>query len=122
MARVSVTHGIGDLASDLAKIPPRAIKDLTAIVRRDTKYGETVAKRLARESAGPHGASYWKRISSEGKGLVGEIGPTGTVRNNAVGAGWRNGPPNADLERMQDILGPKVASDVHDATGKWFWL
>lgn len=122
MAVVRLDHKIGRLASDLAKVPPRAQKDLAAVVRRNTKYGETVARRFAREGAGPHGANYFKRYSSESSGLVGEYGPTGTVRDNAVGAGWRNGPPNTDLERSQDIVGPKLAADTRDAIDGWFWL
>lgn len=114
-------HGIGDLASDMAKIPPRAIKDMSAVVKRNTKYGEGVAKRFARERAGIHGKNYFKRITSESSGLTGEYGPTGTVRDNAVGAGWRNGPPNTDLERSQDIVGPKLAADVRDALDGLFW-
>lgn len=121
MARVSVQHGIGDLASDLAKIPPRAVKDLSSVVRRNTKYGETIAKRFAREGAGPHGKFAYKRLGSEMTGVLeGEYGWSGNA-SEIVGAGWRNGPPNTDLERSQDIVGPKFASDVGAAVEKLFW-
>jgi hypothetical protein len=122
VATIRVTHSIGDLASDMAKIPPRAVKDLSGIVRSNTKAGEKLGRAFAKSGAGPHGKNYYKRFGWEMLGpLTGEYGPHGDVLNNAVGAGWRNGPPNTDLERSLDIIGPKFRADVQDAPGAWFW-
>lgn len=121
MTSVRVTHSIGDLASDMAKIPPAAQRKLSATVKKNTAYGEKVARRLARERAGPHGKNAFKRITSEMVGpLTGEYGWTGDA-SQIVGAGWRNGPPNTDLERSQDIVGPKFAADVSDVVDRLFW-
>lgn len=122
MATVRVLHGIDDLASDMAAIPPKAIKDMSGAVRRNVKLGNGTARRYAREASGPHGLNYFKRITSEMTGpLEGEYGPTGDVAGNAVGAGWRNGPPNTDLARSLDIVGPTFERDVRGLPGRWFW-
>jgi len=122
MATVRVTHGIGDLAADIARIPPEAVTRGSAVVRRNIKQGEAIAKRLARESSGPHGKNYFKRIGSDMLGaLEGEFGPHGDVENNAVGAGWRNGPPNTDLPKAADIIGPKFAAGIGEMVDGLFW-
>lgn len=122
MASIRVEHSIGDLASDMAKIPVKAARDMTRIVRSNTKAGEKLGRAFARSGAGIHGKNYYKRYGWEMiDPLTGEYGPHGNVRNNAVGAGWRNGPPNTDLPRSADIIGPKMGDDVQDASARWFW-
>jgi hypothetical protein len=86
------------------------------------KEGGLLTQRIAQGASGPHGKNYWKRISSEMTGpLSGEWGPTGVVDNNAVGGGWRHGPPNTDLEKSQDVIGPKFADEVGRTAASWFW-
>lgn len=122
MATVRVTHSIGDLAKDCAKIATTAQPRLSKVVRRNVNEGTTLARGFARGSSGPHGLNYFKRITGEMTGLLeGEFGPHGDVVGNAVGGGWRNGPPNTDLERTQDVIGPKFGRDVQDELGKLFW-
>lgn len=95
---------------------------MRAVVAHHTEAGNAVARRFARESAGPHGKNYFKRITWElNSPLEGEYGPTGDVVGNAVGAGWRNGPPNTDLPRSADIQGPKFADDAGDILDQAFW-
>lgn len=121
MARVSVTHGIGDLASDLASIPPRAISQGSKIVKRDTREGRNHARRIARKASGPHGSAYFRRISDEMVGpLEGEYGPTAVKGEDYVGAGWRSGE-NTDLPKSADIIGPKFADDIGDMVDGLFW-
>lgn len=121
MATIRVSHGIGDLSADLARIGSKAKPKLEKIVSRNVSQGHKLAQAFARGSAGPHGTLYYKRITAESSGLEGEYGPHGDVAGNAVGAGWRNGPPNTDLPRSADIQGPKFANDVQDEVGSWFW-
>lgn len=122
MATVRVTHGIGDLAADLSRIQTGATRKLAPVVRRSVREGNAIARANARGSSGIHGKNYYKRITSEMTGpLMGEYGPEGNVVENAVGAGWRNGPQNTDLPRSADIIGPKFADAVGDAVGEMFW-
>lgn len=122
MVRVEVRDSIGDLASDLANIPPRAATKFVGVVRSNVREGNKLAQGFARESSGPHGKNYWKRLSGEMTGpYTGEYGPTGTVVGNAVGAGWRHGPPNTDLPKSADIIGPKFAKGVGDVVDGLFW-
>lgn len=120
MARVSVEHGIGDLASDLERIPVNMAAEGTKIVKKDTREGRNHARRIARTSAGPHGKAYYKRITDEASGLEGEYGPTAVKGERYVGAGWRSGE-NADLPKSADIIGPKFAKDVGDMVDGLFW-
>lgn len=120
--RISVRGGVADLAADLTKIPPRAAGQMATVVKRNVEQGNRLAQRFARGSSGPHGKNYFKRLSAEMTGpLEGEYGPTGDVVGNAVGAGWRNGPPNTDLPRSADIQGPKFAKDAGKILDKVFW-
>lgn len=122
MAAIRVTHTIGGLRRDMEKIARQTKPKMATVVKRNTNYGTKVTQGIARAAAGPHGTNYWKRISGELVGpLVGEYGPTGDVVGNAVGAGWRHGPPNTDLEKSLDIVGPKFAKDVGKAADGLFW-
>lgn len=122
MVTIHIEHTIGDLVADLGKIGSQAKRDLPKIVRRNVREGGLLTQRIARGRSGPHGKNYFKRISSEMTGpLTGEWGPTGSVVENAVGAGWRHGPANTDLEKSQDVIGPKFAREVGEAADRWFW-
>jgi hypothetical protein len=122
MATIRVFHGIDDLANDLKRIPAKARKEGSKIVRTNVREGREQARMYARASSGPHGKSYYKRITSEMLGpLEGEYGPTGQVAGNAVGGGWRNGPPNMDLPKSADVIGPQFADDIGDMVDGLFW-
>lgn len=118
--RIKVTHDIGDLADDLAAIPRVAIVDMSDTVRKNVDGGLRYAKGFARASSGPHGLNYFKRLTSDMHGpLSGEYGPHDG--GTPVGAGWRHGPPNTDLARSADLIGPKFARDVSQLPDRWFW-
>lgn len=120
MATVRVTHGIDDLRSDLAGIPPRMYREGSKIVRKNTRAGNKIAQGFARAASGPHGALYYKRLTAEMVGpLEGEYGPH--AGGTPVGAGYRHGPPNTDLEKSMDVIGPKLAKDVGDMLDGLFW-
>lgn len=111
--RVSVQHRLGDLSRDLVRVATTTRPKVAQAVHRNVAQGNAIAQRFARESSGPHGLNYYKRLTAEVIGpLEGEYGPEGNVVENAVGAGWRNGPVNTDLPRSADIQGPKFARDV----------
>lgn len=120
--KINVTTTTKILERDCRDIAVKGTARLARVVRRNTEQGNRLAQRFARESAGPHGKFYFKRITAEMTGpLSGEYGPEGDVVGNAVGGGWRNGPPNTDLPRSADIQGPKFADEVGDTFGKMFW-
>lgn len=122
MASVRVTHSIGALAADCATIATTTKLKMSKVVKRNTEQGNKVAQGIARGRSGIHGKNYWKRLSAEMIGpLEGEYGPHGDVVGNAVGAGWRHGPPNTDLEKSLDIQGPKFAADVSATADGLFW-
>lgn len=120
MATIRVTHTIGDLAADAARIPAKVKREGRKIVRKNVRDGNTLARRYARELSGPHGKNYFKRITGEMTGaLEGEYGPhDGGV---PVGGGWRHGAPNTELERSQDVIGPRFARDVREMADGLFW-
>lgn len=122
MARVRVEHSIGDLVADCSKIPVQMVTEGSKVVRRSVREGNALARAAARGSSGVHGKNYFKRITGEMTGpLEGEYGPHGDVVGNAVGGGWRNGPPNTDLEKSLDVIGPKFAKAVDDMVAGLFW-
>lgn len=137
--RVSVTHGIDDLLSDMAAIPPRAVKDMVRVVREGVKTGNTVAKDLARVSAGAHGGvsrkgvrPYVKSFSWEMNPISGGFGaysisgvygpdaskPQG---NMSFEGGSRNQRPHRDLAKSADLIGPAFLGEVRRLPDNWFW-
>jgi hypothetical protein len=116
--RIRVFHDLDDLAEDLRTIATTTKPRMIDVVDDNVKLGERVAKRFAKESSGPHGLNYFKRITSESNGLEGEYGPH--AGGLPVGGGWRHGE-NTDLARSVDIVGPKFAKDVSDEVDDLFW-
>lgn len=118
--RVNVQHTIGDLASDLARLPAKGVRKFSGTVKRNGREGTELARRFAQELSGPHGTNYFKRITGEPVGaLEYEYGPhAGGV---PVGGGWRHGAPNTELERSLDVIGPKLAADLGDDLEGLFW-
>lgn len=119
--RVSVSHNIGDLAADCARIPVEVAPRMAKVVRKNVEQGRKVAQGIARAKAGPHGTNAYKRITSEMTGaLEGEFGWTGDVAA-IVGVGWRNGPPNTDLAKAADLQAPRFASDAAKTLNGLYW-
>lgn len=132
MAQVRVTHHIGQLAADMADIPPRALKDMRATVREGIKVGNSLAKDFARESAGKHGKHYHRAFTTEMGGVVsfggvngiaGEYGPDIAKPQGGMSFefGSRNQQPHLDLARSADIIGPAFAGEVRRLPDRWFW-
>ena len=129
--RVRVEHSLGDLERDLMRAGPEFYRQGRAIVRRCASEGGQIARMYARQASGPHGKNYYKRITWDrsasvfsgfgGGEITAEYGPTGDVVGNAVGAGWRHGPPNHDLEKSQDLIGSIMAGYVRDMLDDIFW-
>ena len=122
MARIRVTHDIDDLAGDLTRIATTTRPKMVGVVRKNVERGNAAAQSFARASSGLHGKNYYKRITAEMTGpLEGEYGPHGDVVGNAVGAGWRSGPGNTDLQKSADLIGPRFAKDAGDILDRAFW-
>lgn len=120
MARIRVLHGIDELASDMREIPVKFAKKAPGIVKRNTTEGNKIARRFAKDRAGPHGKNYFKRLTAEMTGpLTGEYGPHDG--GTPVGAGYRHGGVNLDLPNSADIIAPKFADAVGDMVDGFFW-
>ena len=120
MATIHCDQTLSNTIGDLVAMPAKVVTEGSAIVARNVKAGNSLARKFAQELSGPHGKNYFKRISSEMLGaLEGEWGPhAGGV---PVGGGWRHGSPNTELERSQDIIGPRFLKDVDSMVDGLFW-
>lgn len=113
MSSVRVTHGIDMLAADARRIAVTTKPKMARVVTKNVTEGRKSAQKFAKGASGPHGKSYFKRITDEMTGvLTGEYGPHDG--GTPVGGGWRHGPPNTDLPRSADVIGPKFAKDAAD--------
>lgn len=132
MPSISVRRNtLPDLVSDLRKIPIRARHDMKATVRQAAIVGNTVAKDLARVSAGKHGKLYHKAFTWETGSYVGFGGAdyTGTYGPDASrpqgGMEFENGSrhqrPHRDLARSASLIGPTFAMEVGRLPARWFW-
>lgn len=120
--RVRVLHDIDDLASDLAAIPSQFSRKAPKIVAKNARAGNKIAQRLSRQRGGPHGKSFFKRLSAEAIGpLSWEYGPEGTPKTEFVGVGYRNGGPNLDLPDSADLIRVKFGDDVAELVDGLFW-
>jgi hypothetical protein len=125
--RVRVDHSdITWLAVDQAEIVIGARRQMPGIVRSNVRKGMRAEKTIAKAAAGPHGKSYYKRITSRmSKGFAGattsvyqgEWGPHDG--GTPVGAGWRHGV-NTDAARSADLIAPGFRKDVSDMIGSLF--
>lgn len=122
MASIRVDSTIADLESDCRKIATTTKARMAKVVKKNVRQGRQAAQQIARSKSGPHGSAYYKRITDEMLSpLSGEYGPTGQVEGNAVGAGYRHGPGNTDLEKSLDLQGPRFQSDVAGQLDRLFW-
>lgn len=125
--RPRVTHGLGDLISDLNTLAVTTRPRMRGVVRDGVKVGKSLAQGYAKESSGPHGKRYYKRITASmdrglglfGNTISGEWGPTGNPATEFVGAGFRHGH-NTDLARSADIVGPSLLRSVDDEVKDMF--
>lgn len=129
--RVKVTHGVGDLAADLADITGRVRPDMRGVVRDGIRVGANLARANARVTARKHGKHYPRSITFEmtsGLGLFGNTisGEYGPDINRPQGGmsfefGSRNQKPHLDLARSADVVGPAFIRSVDDQVKDWFW-
>lgn len=129
--RVRVTHSIGDLASDLAKIPRLVQRDARDAVRHAAMTGNLIAKTSAKRTAGAHGKHYHKAFTWDqpraslfgGAGWSAEYGPLPGRRQGGMSfeEGSRNQPPHNDLERSRNLAVGLLAQDIRKAMNAWFW-
>ena len=124
MAVVRVQHTIGDLAADLAQIPPEFVRRGAKVVRSAAREGNKLAKANAKRTAGAHGKHYPKRFTAEAlSALEWEYGPSGRPQGEmSFEYGSRNQPPHLDLNKSADVIGPKFADDVGDMLDGLFWV
>lgn len=124
--RIRVDHrDITWLAVDQAEIVIGAAKQMPSIVRSNVRKGAAAEKTIARAASGPHGKSYYKRITTrlgsfrgaEASVYHGSWGPHGG--GIPVGAGWRHGV-NTDAAKSADIVAPVFRKDVDDMIGNLF--
>lgn len=134
MASIRVIHSIDDLADDLRGIAVRAPKDMISTVREAAKVGNVVARDNARRAT-PHGHSkeYPATFSSEmgakffgvGAGYYSaEYGPVERGQGHLAGLlenGSVNNPPQRNLARSADLMGPALAGEVRRLPDRWFW-
>lgn len=124
MATIQVRHTIGDLARDLAAIPPMAVVDMVDTVRTNAQSGARLAKGFAKQSAGAHGKHYHKAITAEMRTPMSwEYGPDAAMLQGGMSFefGSRNQKPHLDLARSADIIGPRFAEQVAKLPDRWFW-
>lgn len=127
MASIRVTHSIGDLSADLARIATETRPRMRGVVRDGLKVGTALARGYAKEQVGPHGKHLYKRINSNmdrglglfGNTISGEYGFDGIPKSDFVGGGFRHGI-NTDLPRSADIVGPAFLRSVDDEIGDMF--
>lgn len=132
--RIHVTHGIDDLANDLAAIPGRAVKDMRDTVRQAAIVGNTVARDNARRTSGKHGKHYPKAFTWEMSSFYGfgggtfqaEYGPDAARPQGSMATGFERGSrnqtsPHNDLANSADLMGPAFQGEVRRLPEKWFW-
>ena len=122
--RIVVHDGIGDLADDIAAIPPRAQLDFADVVRSNAYKGNRIARDFAKQSAGKHGKLYPRSFSTESRSLTSwEYGPDSSMPQGGMSFeyGSRNQKPHLDLNKSADIIGPQFAKDVGDVIDGLFW-
>lgn len=106
----------------MIRIASTAMPRMAQVVRDHAEEGNKLARAFAKASAGPHGKSYYKRISAEAiTPLEWEYGPSEVDGRQYVGAGYRNSAPNTDLPKSADLIGPKFADAVGDMADGLFW-
>lgn len=124
MAAIRVTHTIDGLEADMRRITTGARRKMADIVKRDANTGNTIAKSLARESAGKHGKHYPNAFSTERiDQLTWVYGPDAAMPQGGMSFeyGSRNQPPHLDLNKSADLIGPQLAKDAGNMLDSLFW-
>lgn len=128
------THTVGRLASDMERIPEKAVRSFKKTVRQAVVIGNTEARDNARRSSGTHGKHYPKSFTWEmrphfamfGASIFsGEYGPEAGRLQGSMATGFeggsRNQPPHRDLAKSADLIGPAFANEVASEVGGLYW-
>lgn len=132
MARINVSHGIGDLASDLTKIPPALYREGRKVVSEGARVGASLARDSAQRTAGDHGKHYPKSITADraasffgfgGGEIAAEYGPDANKLQGGMSfeRGSRNQKPHNDLAKSADVIGPAFVGEVGRMVDGLFW-
>lgn len=130
--RIRVTHSIGDLAADLARIPVKVRRDARAAVRHGAMVGNLIAKEHAKAREGTHGKHYHRAFTWDqplgslfgGAGFTAHYGPDpGRIQG---GMDFEEGPgpqtsPHNNLEASRKPAIGVVAQDIRASMDDWFW-
>ncbi|HKY58304.1 MAG TPA: hypothetical protein VJL80_09725 [Aeromicrobium sp.] len=132
MAKVNVSHGIGDLKRDLSRIPPTFYREGRKLITEGAKVGNSLAKDNAKRSSGRHGKHYPKAFTADrAKSFVGfgggviqaEYGPDSHKRQGDMSFedGSRNQRPHNDLRKSADVIGPALVGETRMMLDGMFW-
>lgn len=116
---IRVKHNLHALAEKYDDVAVDAAGSMPGIVHESVMYGRDLAKALAKVESGPHGKNYYKRITGElTSPLEGEFGPS--PGGTPVGAGYRHGAGNRDLEKAAGPAERDLAQGVRRMVGRVF--
>lgn len=135
MSRISVTHGIGDLAADLRTIARKAPVELSGVVRDNIRAGNNLAKGYARTANGPDSTSrkypgtFTAAMNKGFRGATlsvysGEYGPVARGQGqlaHILEQGLGHNAPQNNLAKSTDVIGPAFAHDVGKKADSLFW-
>lgn len=127
--RVTVSHSLGDLESDLRKIPRILKREGRRVVQHNIVEGNRIAKAFASEQHtmwGDEDIEYPPSFTSEMTGpMRGEYGPDAAIGDGSQAEGYEHGsinsPPHNDLGRSLDQIAPEFGMDVSDLVSSLFW-
>lgn len=127
--KVSVSNTLDDLTRDTKTIARTARRDMSSVVRKNTREGNRIAKAFASEQHtmfGDTDIEYPPSFTSEMiSPLVGEYGPDVSIGDGSQASGYEfgsmNSPPHFDLARSVDEISHKFVSGVQELPSKWFW-
>lgn len=123
MARVNVSHGIGDLYGDLRKIATKTPRRMSGVVRDAAKRGNRNAKAFASEDHTMFSdvdADYAPSFTVERIApLMYEYGPDANIGDGSKASGYEWGSvnqayPHLNLDRSVDIERVQFPLDVSD--------
>lgn len=127
--RIRVHNQLDDLAHDTRTVANRARRDMTAVVRKNTREGNRIAKAFASEQHTmfsdadiEYPPSFtWEMLSP----LEGEYGPDQAIGDGSQSPGYEfgsiNSPPHFDLARSVEAIQHRFLWDVQDLPDRWFW-
>lgn len=120
---VHAHHTVDHLARDIRKAAVKIEAGLPRLVKRNAELGQKLARESVRRNAPIYGVHYDDAITTERTGkLEWEYGPDSAMPQGGMSFefGSRNQKPHLDLNNAADIVGPKLARDVHELIARAF--